>query len=179
MSDVQKKINLLLTDKGTVAKTWEELNPVLVQQIQGDSQTGVATLGMLYFIIFFGIFGTVLMMISERTREFGVLIAIGMQRRRLKRIVTIEMILLGIQGLIGGMLASTPFILYFYYNPIVLKGDMGKMMEDYGWDAVMPAAWFGPYFYWQAIIVALMVFLATLYPLRKISKLKEIEALRS
>ena len=55
---------------------------------------------MLYFIIFFGIFGTVLMMISERTREFGVLVAIGMQKRRLKRIITIEMILLGILGLL-------------------------------------------------------------------------------
>jgi ABC-type lipoprotein release transport system permease subunit len=162
-----------------VAKTWEELNPVLVQQIQGDSQTGIATLGMLYFIIFFGIFGTVLMMIAERTREFGVLIAIGMQRKRLKRIVTIEMILLGAIGLICGLFASMPFILYFYYYPIVLKGDLGKMMEDYGWDAVMPTAWFGPYFYWQAIIVCIMVLLATIYPLRKIGKLKEIEALRS
>ena len=179
MSNVQKKIDLVLTDKNTVTKTWEELNPVLVQQIQGDSQTGIATLGMLYFIIFFGIFGTVLMMIAERTREFGVLISIGMQRKRLKRIVTIEMLLLGIQGLIAGLLASTPFILYFYYYPVVLKGDLGKMMEDWGWDAVMPAAWFGPYFYWQAIIVGIMVLMATVYPLRKIGNLKEIEALRS
>jgi ABC-type lipoprotein release transport system permease subunit len=179
MRDAQKKINLLLTDRNTVARTWEELNPILVQQIQGDNQTGIATLAMLYFIIFFGIFGTVLMMIAERTREFGVLIAIGMQKRRLKRVVTIEMILLGIIGLISGLIASTPLILYFYYHPILLKGDLGKMMEDYGWDAVMPTAWFGPYFYWQAIIVSIMVFLATLYPLRKIGKLKEIEALRS
>jgi ABC-type lipoprotein release transport system permease subunit len=179
MSKVRKEINLLLTDKNTVAKTWEELNPVLVQQIQGDSQTGVATLGMLYFIIFFGIFGTVLMMVAERTREFGVLIAIGMQRSKLKRIITIEMILLGAIGLLSGLLASTPVILYFYFNPIILKGDLGKMMEDYGWDALMPTAWFGPYFYWQGIIVCIMVLLATLYPLRKIGKLKEIEALRS
>ena len=126
MNDAQKKINLLLTDKNTVAKTWEELNPVLVQQIQGDSQTGIATLGMLYFIIFFGIFGTVLMMIAERTREFGVLIAIGMQKSRLKRIVTIEMIFLGILGLICGLIASAPFILYFHYYPIILKGILGK-----------------------------------------------------
>ena len=174
----QKKINSILTDKNKVAKTWEELNPVLVQQIQGDSQTGIATLAMLYFIIFFGIFGTVLMMIAERTREFGVLIAIGMQKKRLKRIITIEMILLGIQGLIAGLIASTPVILYFYYHPILLKGELGKMMEDYGWDAVMPTAWFGPYFYWQAIVVCIMVLLATIYPLRKIGKLKEIEALR-
>jgi ABC-type lipoprotein release transport system permease subunit len=179
MSGAQNKINLLLTDKNTTTKTWEELNPVLVQQIQGDSQTGMATLGMLYLLIFFGIFGTVLMMIAERKREFGVLVSIGMQKTRLKRIVIIEMTLLGAIGLIAGLLASSPVILYFYYFPILLKGDIGKMMEDYGWDAVMPTAWFGPYFYWQAVIVALMVLLATLYPLRKIGKLKEIEALRS
>jgi ABC-type lipoprotein release transport system permease subunit len=102
-----------------------------------------------------------------------------MQKRRLKRIITIEMILLGILGLIGGMLASAPVVMYFYYHPILLKGDIGKMMEDYGWDAVMPTAWFGPYFYWQAIVVCIMVLAATIYPLRKIGKLKEIEALRS
>ncbi len=134
---------------------------------------------MLYFIIFFGIFGTVLMMIAERTREFGVLIAIGLQRSRLKRIIIFEMIFLGIQGLIAGMLVSAPVIMYFYYYPILLKGDLGRMMEDYGWDAVMPTAWFGAYFYWQAIVVGIMIILATLYPLRKIGKLKEIEALRS
>lgn len=176
---VQKEINLLLNDKNSIARSWEEINPVLVQQIQGDSQSGIVMLGILYFIIFFGIFGTVLMMIAERTREFGVLISIGLQKKRLKRIITIEMILLGTLGLLSGLLASTPFILYFHYFPIVLKGDLAKMMEDYGWDPIMPAAWFGPYFYWQAFIVGLMVLLAIIYPLRKIGKLKEIEALRS
>jgi len=136
-------------------------------------------LALLYFIIFFGIFGTVLMMVAERKREFGVLVSIGMQKRKLKWIITIEMILLGAIGLVCGLMASTPIILYFYYYPVLLKGDLAKMMEDYGWDAVMPTAWFGPYFYWQAILVGLMVFLATIYPLRKIGKLKEIEALRS
>jgi ABC-type lipoprotein release transport system permease subunit len=52
------------------------------------------------------------------------------------------------------------------------------MMAEWGWDAVMPTAWFGSYFYWQAVIVALMVLLATLYPIRKIGLLKEIEALK-
>jgi len=171
-------INSILPDKNTTAKTWYELNPVLYQQIQGDSQSGQAMLGVLYFIIFFGIFGTVLMMVSERKREFGVLVAIGMQKKKLQRIVTIEMMLLGGIGLICGLLASTPLILYFYYYPVVLRGELGNMMEEWGWDAVMPTAWFGPYFYWQAVIVALMVLLATLYPIRKIGMLKEIEALK-
>ena len=179
LKTVKAAINSILPDKNTTTKTWYELNPVLYQQIQGDSQSGMAMLGILYFIIFFGIFGTVLMMVSERKREFGVLVSIGMQKKKLKRIVSIEMLLLGTLGLLCGLLASTPLILYFYYYPIILKGDMASMLEDYGWDAVMPTAWFGPYFYWQAGIVALMVIMATIYPLRKIGKLKEIEALKS
>jgi ABC-type lipoprotein release transport system permease subunit len=171
-------INALLPDKSTTVKTWYELNPILYQQIKGDSQTGVAMLGVLYFIIFFGIFGTVLMMVSERKREFGVLVAIGMQKKKLKRIVTIEMLMLGAIGLVCGLLASIPLILYFFYYPILLKGDLARIMEDWGWDAVMPTAWFGPYFYWQALIVAWMVVLATLYPVRKIGQLKVIEALK-
>ncbi|MCE5345958.1 MAG: FtsX-like permease family protein [Bacteroidales bacterium] len=179
LNEAKNKINLLLIDGITTAKTWEELNPVLVQQIQGDSQSGMAMLALLYFIIFFGIYGTVLMMVAERTREFGVLISIGMQKRKLKKIISIEMLLLGSIGLVCGLLAGTPIILYFYYYPIILKGDLAKMMEDYGVDPMMPTAWFGPYFYWQAIIIGLMILIATIYPLRKIGKLKVIEALRS
>jgi putative ABC transport system permease protein len=179
IAKAKSSINTLLPDKNTTTKTWYELNPVLYQQIQGDSQTGIATLGLLYFIIFFGIFGTVLMMVAERKREFGVLIAIGMQKRKLKWIVTIEMALLGAIGLIAGLVTSTPLILYFYYNPILLKGDMASMMEEWGWDPVMPTAWFGPYFYWQTLVVAVMVILVTIYPMRKIGKLKEIDALRA
>jgi len=89
------------------------------------------------------------------------------------------MMLLGIIGLVSGLLASLPIILYFHYNPILLTGDLGNMMEDYGWDAVMPTATIGPYFYRQALVIALMVGLATIYPLRKIGKLKEIEALKA
>lgn len=177
MKQAKAEIGKLLPANTTV-KTWEELNPILYQQIQGDSQSGLLMLGLLYFIIFFGIFGTVLMMVAERKKEFGVIIAIGMQKSRLKKIVFTEMSLLGAVGLAGGMAASAPLIMYFYYNPIILKGELGKMMEDYGWDAIMPTAWFGPYFYWQALIVAVMVLLAAVYPLRKIGKLKEIEALR-
>jgi ABC-type lipoprotein release transport system permease subunit len=179
IKNAKARINSILPDKDTTAKTWYELNPIMYQQIQGDNESGLAMLGLLYFIIFFGIFGTVLMMVSERKREFGVLVAIGMQKIKLKRIVTIEMMLLGTMGLLSGLLASVPFILYFYYFPILLKGELANMMMDMGWDPVMPSAWFGPYFYWQAAIVAIMVLLATIYPLRKIGKLQVIDALKS
>ncbi len=179
MKNAKAAINSLLPDKNTTARTWYELNPILYQQIQGDSQSGAAMLGVLYFIIFFGIFGTVLMMVSERKKEFGVLVSIGMQKSKLKRIVSVEMILLGAIGLVSGLLSSLPLILYFHYYPIVLKGELAGMMEDYGWDALMPTALVGPYFYRQALVVLVMLVLAMIYPVRQIGKLKEIDALRS
>lgn len=179
ITKARNKINALLPDTNTSARTWYELNEVLYQQMRGDSQSGKLMLVILYFIIFFGIFGTVLMMISERRREFGVLVAIGMRKGKLKRIVIIEMVMLGIIGLITGLLAGTPLITYFNHNPVIIKGDLGKMMEDWGYDAMMPTAPVGSYFYWQVVIVILMILLAAIYPLRKIGKLKETEALKS
>lgn len=178
MKTAKEAVNALLNNQETTARTWYELNPILYQQIQGDSQSGIAMLALLYFIIFFGIFGTVLMMVSERKREFGVLVAIGMQKTKLKRTVSVEMLFLGIMGLIAGLLAATPLILYFHYNPITLTGNLANTMEDWGMEAVMPTAPVGSYFYWQALVVVIMVLMATLYPLRKIEKLKVIEALR-
>lgn len=179
IKDAKADIESLLADQNSVARTWYELNPILYQQIQGDSQTGLAMLGILYFIIFFGIYGTVLMMVSERNREFGVLVAIGMQKKKLRRIITIEMLMLGAIGVISGLAASVPLILYYHYYPVVLHGELANMMIDWGWEAIMPTAGIGPYFWWQAVIVAIMILLATLYPIRRINKLKEIDALRN
>lgn len=52
------------------------------------------------------------------------------------------------------------------------------MMEGWGWDAIIATALPGSYYCWQALIVMIMVLLAAIYPLRKIRKLKEIEALK-
>jgi ABC-type lipoprotein release transport system permease subunit len=56
---------------------------------------------------------------------------------------------------------------------------MAQVMEDMGFEPVMPLAWFDAYMVWQGLIVALMVVLASIYPLRKVFKLKEMEALRA
>ena len=67
--------------------TWEEMMPDVVQQIRADSASGLIMLGILYMIVGFGVFGTMLMMLNERQREFGMMIAIGMQKNRLILIV--------------------------------------------------------------------------------------------
>ena len=174
----QDQLNSEQIDSNVVVKNWMEFNKILKQQIEGDNQSGKAFLGLLYFIIFFGIFGTVLMMIHERRREFGVMVSVGMQKTKLAIIFVYEMILMGILGVLAGIAVSLPFLYYYHVNPIRLRGELAQVMENYGFEAVMPLQWIDMYVLWQGLIVSLMVVLACLYPLRKVFTLKEVDALR-
>ncbi len=119
------------------------------------------------------------MLTSERKREFGVLVAIGMQKKKLSSIMTMEMILIGFLGILSGAILATGLILYGVEHPIVFKGEMAKMFEDYGMEPVIAFQGVDLYFLWQIVIVALMVFLAIGYPMRKILKMNVANALRA
>ena len=62
---------------------WREMNKLMINQMDADSKSGMIMIIILYLVIAFGIFGTILMMTAERRREFGVLVAIGMQKSKL------------------------------------------------------------------------------------------------
>jgi ABC-type lipoprotein release transport system permease subunit len=158
---------------------WDELNPGLQQQIDGDKVSGYFIVALLYMIVFFGIFGTITMMIAERTREFGMMVSIGMKRLWLTTIFCAEMFLLGIIGLATGLLATVPIILMGHYYPIRFTGTMAHAMIEMGIEPIMPLALFDSYFYTQAVVVAFMLLTACMYPIRKLLKLDALKALRS
>ena len=176
MKETQKRLSALDGENLSV-KNWEELIPTLKQQIQGDSQSGLLFLAVLYIIIFFGVFGTVQMMISERWREFGMMVSIGMKRGQLAAIVTIEMLFIGFIGTVLGMLAIAPCIILGHYNPFTMTGNMAQMYIDMGFDPVMPTALFDSYFFLQGVVIFLMVILASYLPVRSIMKLNVTKAL--
>ena len=158
---------------------WREMNEIVVQQIEADDSGGMIMIGILYLVIAFGVFGTVLMMTAERRREFGVTISIGMQKTRMAIIMVYEMFYIGFIGIALGVGVAVPIIIYGYYHPLRLSGEIAKMMEDYGFEPVMAFLWIDSYFIWQSVVVAIIVILSVIYPVRKILKLKEIDALKA
>lgn len=178
IAEVQQDLESKFDTDELVVRNWKELNKSLVQQIEGDNVSGQFMLYFLYFIIFFGIYGTVIMLMHERKKEFGVLVSIGMQRRKLATLFSLEMLLVGFVGILLGIAASSPLIAYYHLNPVSLSGDMAKMMEDMGLEAVLPFAWFGSYIWVQAIIVVCMIVIASLSSVYKIFKLEEVAAMR-
>jgi ABC-type lipoprotein release transport system permease subunit len=158
---------------------WREMNEVMVSQMDADNKSGMIMIGILYLVIAFGVFGTVLMLTAERKREFGVLVAIGLQKKKLASIMTSEMLMIGILGMLAGAMVASLVILYGVHHPIIFKGSMAKMFEDYGMEPKMVFMSINTYFLWQIFIVALMVLLSISYPVRKIYKMKVVNALRA
>jgi ABC-type lipoprotein release transport system permease subunit len=158
---------------------WREMNELLINQMDADNKSGGIMVGILYMVIAFGIFGTVLMMTIERRREFGVLIAIGMQKTKLASIVSLEMVYIGFLGILSGIIVGAPSIIIGQYNPIRLSGEYAKVYESYGMEPIMPFMPISYYFLWQSVVVALIVGIAIIYPVRKIFKMKLANSLKA
>jgi len=159
--------------------TWDEMDPVTKNMIDADRSGAYITKGILYVLVGFGIFGTVIMMMAERRKEMGIMIAIGMQKSRLSKILFYETTLLGLVGVLAGFAISFPLILYLVYHPVPLTGETAKAYEQFGFEPAMyfSAQWF--VFARQVLIIFIITMTVYIYPLVKTYKIKLINALHS
>jgi len=159
--------------------TWDKMNKEMVQAIQSDNVGGVIVLAILYMVIGFGVFGTIMMMTMERRKEFAVMIAIGMQKIKLFIIVFTETIMIGLVAILAALISSYPLLLYLYYNPIPLTGELAKGMETFGVEPIIPFAITADIFINQSLAVILISIVAVLYPLLTILRFNILKAMRS
>jgi ABC-type lipoprotein release transport system permease subunit len=168
-----------VTGKGKEVMTWQEMMPELVQSIQIDSASGILMLLILYIVIGFGIFGTIMMMTNERTREFGVLISVGMKRWKLVTVTVAETIMISILGAGVGLVIGIPVLWYMNLHPIPLTGDLGATMIAFGVEPVLPFSIDPWIFINQTLIVLLLAVVCAVYPFLVIRKLQPVAAIRS
>ncbi len=172
------RLTKLISDPMTV-KTWQELNALLVNQMEADNRSGMIMIAILYLVIAFGVFGTVLMMMAERRREFGMLVSIGMQKRKLAKVVSFEMLFIGFLGVAAGVAASLPVVIYGNIHPLRFTGQFARMYEDYGFEPVMPTLLPDTFYLWQILVVLIILLIAVAFSTRKIFRLNVISALRA
>ena len=188
-------ISIMLNDAESVDKTvddiknqltaayevmsWQEMNKELVQFVDTKVIGGVIMLSILYIVIGFGLFGTVMMMTMERRKEFAIMISIGMKKLKLLSIVFWETILIGFVAVLTGIILTFPILLYFSHNPIVLKGEFAKSMEIIGAEPLMPFVINYEMFINQTLSIIIIAFVAIIYPLFFILKFDVLKAMRS
>lgn len=167
-------------NKELVLQDWLEFAPEISQTIEVDRAGNYLMLFILYMVVSFGIFGTVLMMTEERKNEFGILTAIGMGRKKLAFLVFLETLLLNIFGALVGILIAMPLVSYFHFNPIPITDEtMSQVMHEYGMEAVIYVSNDMQIFFTQTLIVFIVALVTSLYPVTMILKLKTIKAMRA
>lgn len=158
--------------------TWEEMIPDIKQHIQSDSNSMKYIQGILYMLICFGIFGTLLMMMVERQFEMGMLVAVGMKKSKLILLLLFESVFTVVAGCVVGIVASIPLVFYLNRHPLKMGGETAEAYSRFGFEAIFPTSTDSDIFIYQGVIVLVIGLILSLYPIYKVIRLNPVTAMK-
>ncbi len=171
-------LNIGTSKKEVVVLDWKELVPGLVQGIKLDLVSAMIFYFILILVVAFSILNTFLMAILERTKEFGVMLALGVKPNRLFKLVLMESSALTLSGVIIGGVIGCLLTLWFESHGINLEG-ASEILKEYGMSGIvypklsLVSVFAGPFG------VLFITLCAALYPAFKIRKLTPVEAMKT
>jgi ABC-type lipoprotein release transport system permease subunit len=118
-------------------QSWGEINPTLLMSMEWTSLYGLIVTGIFLLALSFGIVNTMLMAVLERSRELGMLGAIGMSRGRIFRMIMMETLLLTLLGSVVGIIVGAAVIVPSIKSGIDLSFMMEDVFEDYGFGSIV------------------------------------------
>lgn len=174
---LQKKFASEVKENKIVIRSWKEIDPTLNMMIASMDYFSWLFVGIILLALAFGIVNTMLMVVLERVREIGMLMAIGMNKLRIFMMIMWETIFLSITGGIVGMLISAAFIAYFQTYGLDLSA-VAEGMNAYGINSIIyPEAPFS--FYVEvSFMIMITAILASIYPALKALSMHPAEAIR-
>lgn len=161
----------------TVLK-WNEIMPDFEQTIQLDNISGILFLGILVVVVAFGIMNTLLMSVTERFREFGVTLSIGMPQRKLVMQVFMETLFISLIGIVIGNILAAGINYYIVQNPIVFGGDFAELYAEYGFLPRLESTLKAHIFWNTSLATFIISIFASLYPLIKVYRLEPLKGIR-
>jgi len=131
-----RELRRIAAKHGLAYLDWAQLQPAIKQAITLDLSTAMAMYATLVFVVVFIILNTLYMSVLERTREFGVLLAVGMKPKQIGRMVWMEIIFLSFVGTGIGVLLGMALTGWFQYHGIAFQG-MQEVYAQFGLPARM------------------------------------------
>lgn len=165
-------------DRDLVLLDWEQLIPGLKQLIQADMVQNWATYITLIIVVTFSIMNTFIMAVLERTREFGVMLALGATPLRIGLLLVIESALLAFIGLVIGVALGGSIAVYLYFHGFTFPG-LKELHAQFGLPGVIHPKLSFVSFALGPTVIFLFTLLASLYPALRIRKLQPIAAIHS
>lgn len=159
-------------------KTWRESSPETDLMVTTVDQFSYIIIVIIMIALAFGIINTMLMAVLERTREIGMLTALGMNRPKVFRLILTETILLTLVGVPVGFLATLVTVDYYSKAGIDISSFSEAVMSGFGFSTMIY-----PEIPWRSIptvmaIVGGTALVAALFPSLRAIKLQPADALR-
>jgi ABC-type lipoprotein release transport system permease subunit len=157
---------------------WPTLLPGVEESITLDWYSGLIIYALLVLVVGFGIANTFLMAFIERIREFGVLLSLGMNPRRLFLMVYAESVFLSLLGVVTGLVFGIPLVYYFQVQGINFGKESEALMTQYGLSPIIH-----PQLSMFVVGLAVSIVLSTalvlaFYPALKAGRLQPVPAMR-
>ena len=181
LSDIQSDLPDLrkaASAHGLVVRDWTELEPALHDVILLDASFSSLIYISLVVIVVFIILNTLLMSVLERTREFGMLLAIGMRPTQIGRMVWLELLFLAGIGTILGIALGAGATSWFAKTGIPFPGAEALFAQ---WH--MPSTLFPQLDYISALsgplAIAISICIAGFVPYARVRRLEPVSAMRA
>ncbi|HAS64262.1 MAG TPA: ABC transporter permease [Vibrio sp.] len=174
----QRRIDSLASEYGQQLKVrnWRQIQPILSTMMKSMDVSNQVILVIFVVAMMFGIINIMLMSVFERTQEFGVLMAVGMQKHKVFSLIILETSMLGMTGAVFGISCSALLINILNSTGISLAS-MSDGLGAYGIDTLLyPRV---SLFEYQMIFLTVLVasVLAAVYPARQILKRRPVDAM--
>ncbi len=174
---ILKELNKILPENIS-AQPWYEISPETLQMIAMDKANAIFSLSLLMLIVGFGILNTVYMSIMERTREFGIMQALGVHKKGIFNLVLIELLILISFASVLATASTAPIIYYFDLNPVIFSGEMALAYEEMGIEPVLYFNFNPSPFILANMTVFGITLVLSIFPLNRIRQLNPVESLR-
>ena len=169
-------------DPETTVLTWDVLQPEIKTFVAMKVGGGRVMIGIIGLLVAAGIFNTLFMSVLERTREFGIMIALGYSPRQIFALVMFESGFLAVMGLIG-----TAAVSFMPYKALNENGiDISAQIEEagasmdiggVGMDTVMPVGIFPESVVAIAVLIVTATMVAGIYPAWRAGRVSPVNAI--
>jgi putative ABC transport system permease protein len=159
-----------------LVQTWTELSPQMALLSGIMDQMMYVIIGIILLALMFGIINTMLMAVLERQREFGMLMAIGMNKPRVFVMIVLESVMLTCAGIPAGILFTSLTVGSLAKHGIDLSS-FSQALSQYGFSNIIYPVLKQSMFVPVILMTALTAILSAIYPAIKALRFKPAEAI--
>jgi putative ABC transport system permease protein len=178
---VTKKLNTLFSAEvkshKLIIQSWDQIQPLLKSMVDMMNYFSYLFLIIVLAALTFAIINTMLMSMMERTREIGMLIALGMNKRKIVRMVMLETIFLSIIGALVGLVISILLVDYLSIHGLDLSS-FAKGLNSIGYSSTVYFQVNREFYFTTVIVVVLLAIIASIPAMMRALKLQPATAIR-